>query len=58
MDRREIVLLGTLTVAMFNVGIIWLTQAVVYPVWALVGEPEWSAYHEAHKRARSCRPRC
>ncbi|HUR04643.1 MAG TPA: hypothetical protein VM347_19015 [Nonomuraea sp.] len=46
----EIVLLGTLTVAMFNVGVIWLTQVVVYPVWALVGESEWSAYHEAHKR--------
>lgn len=50
MDAREIVLLGTLAVAMFNVGVIWLTQVVVYPVWALVGEPEWQRFHEAHKR--------
>jgi hypothetical protein len=49
-DAREIVVLGTLAVAMFNVGVIWLTQRVVYPVWALVGEHEWRAYHEAHKR--------
>jgi hypothetical protein len=44
------VVLGTLAVAMFNVGVIWLTQRVVYPVWALVGAREWRAYHEAHKR--------
>lgn len=50
MDARETVLLGTLAVAMFNVGVIWLTQRVVYPVWTLVGEHEWRAYHEAHKR--------
>ncbi|RVX41255.1 hypothetical protein EDD27_3751 [Nonomuraea polychroma] len=50
MNTSEIVLLATLTAAMFNVGVIWLTQVVVYPVWALVGESEWSAYHEAHKR--------
>jgi hypothetical protein len=42
--------LGTPAVAMFNVGIIWLTQLVVYPVWALVGEQEWRTYHDAHER--------
>ena len=47
---RETLVLGTLAVAMFNVGVIWLTQRVVYPVWTLVGEQEWRAYHEAHKR--------
>lgn len=50
MDTRETLVLGTLAVAMFNVGVIWLTQRVVYPVWTLVGEREWHAYHEAHKR--------
>ncbi|MEV0622688.1 hypothetical protein AB0I81_55885 [Nonomuraea sp. NPDC050404] len=50
MDASTMVLLGTLTVAMFNVGVIWLTQVVVYPAWALVGEAEWSAFHDAHKR--------
>ncbi|MEV7098099.1 hypothetical protein AB0M80_35190 [Amycolatopsis sp. NPDC051045] len=50
MDVREMVVLGTLAVAMFNVGVIWLTQRVVYPVWTLVGEREWGAYHDAHKR--------
>ncbi|SEF83428.1 hypothetical protein SAMN05444920_101796 [Nonomuraea solani] len=50
MRTSEVVLLATLIVAMFNAGVIWLTQLVVYPVWALVGEAEWSAYHDAHKR--------
>lgn len=50
MDTPETVLLGTLAVAMFNVGVIWLTQRVVYPVWTLVGEKEWCTYHDAHKR--------
>ena len=50
MNAREVVLLGTLAVAMFNVGVIWLTPVVVYPVWAPVGEPERNADHEAHKR--------
>lgn len=50
MDVRETVLLGTVAVTMFNVGVIWLTQRVVYPVWTLVGEHEWRAYHDAHKR--------
>jgi hypothetical protein len=50
MDARDIVVLGALAVAMFNVGVIWLTQRVVYPVWTLVGEHEWRAFHEAHKR--------
>ncbi|UJW32007.1 hypothetical protein L3Q67_43805 [Saccharothrix sp. AJ9571] len=50
MDAREVVVLGTLAVAMFNVGVIWLTQRVVYPVWALVGADDWRAYHNAHKR--------
>jgi hypothetical protein len=27
-----------------------LTQITVYPVWPLVGEHEWRAYHDAHKR--------
>jgi hypothetical protein len=49
-DARDVVVLGTLAVAMFNVGVIWLTQRVVYPVWALIGEHEWRAYHDAHKR--------
>jgi hypothetical protein len=50
MDARDVVVLGALAVAMFNVGVIWLTQRVVYPVWTLVGDHEWRAFHAAHER--------
>jgi hypothetical protein len=32
-------------------GIGWVVQCVVYPAFALVGQPEWAAYHARHTRA-------
>jgi len=42
------VLLLTLALSFYNVGIIWLMQVHVYPLFKLVGEDEWTAYHTAH----------
>jgi hypothetical protein len=36
--------------AVWDAIVLHTTQRVVYPVWTLVGEQEWRAYHEAHKR--------
>lgn len=32
-------------------GVGWVVQCVVYPAFALVGAPEWAAYHARHTRA-------
>lgn len=32
-------------------GVGWVVQCVVYPAFALVGAPEWTAYHARHTRA-------
>jgi hypothetical protein len=32
-------------------GVAWTVQLVVYPAFALVGEPRWAAYHARHTRA-------
>ncbi len=32
-------------------GIGWVVQVVVYPAFALVGDPQWAGYHRAHQRA-------
>jgi hypothetical protein len=32
-------------------GVAWVSLAVVYPAFALVGSAEWPSYHAAHVRA-------
>jgi hypothetical protein len=32
-------------------GVGWVVQLVVYPAFALVGDPEWPRYHDRHMRA-------
>src|SRR6266545_3656257 len=47
MDRETSgrwLLLATLALAWYNVGIIWLVQ-VSYRLWAFVGRQEFAAYH-------------
>lgn len=48
MTIAEWILLPTLGLAFYNVGIIWLMQVHVYPLFKLVGEDEWIPYHTAH----------
>ncbi len=31
------------------VGLIWFVQVVHYPLFALVGAPEWGRFHDAHR---------
>lgn len=44
-------LLVHLTATAVPAGIGWVVQVLVYPAFALVGEPQWAAYHRAHQRA-------
>lgn len=44
-------LLAHLAATAVLAGIGWVVQVVVYPAFALVGEPQWAAYHRAHQRA-------
>jgi hypothetical protein len=30
-------------------GVAWTVQLVVYPAFALVGDPEWTGYHRRHR---------
>jgi hypothetical protein len=39
--------LANLAVSFYNVGLIWLTQVVCYPLWAYVGRDQFYAYHGA-----------
>lgn len=48
MSVADWVLLIALVVGFYNVGIIWLMQVHVYPLFGLVGEDEWVSYHTAH----------
>jgi hypothetical protein len=40
-------LLITCALSIYNVGQVWLVQLSSYPLWARVGQQEFSAYHAA-----------
>lgn len=48
MTIAEWVLLLTLALSFYNVGIIWVMQVHIYPLFGLVGEEEWVPYHTVH----------
>lgn len=39
-----------LVLAAFMAGVIWVMQVVHYPLFARVGDAEWRAYEDAHRR--------
>ena len=41
-------LLAVLLATAFMAGLSWFISVVHYPLFALVGEAEWTAYHAAH----------
>ena len=41
------VLLATLVLAWFHVGVVWLVQTVSWPIFAHVGQDEFEEYHLA-----------
>ena len=45
----EALLLAHAAVSLALVGLIWFVQVVHYPLFALVGDERWAAYHEAHR---------
>jgi hypothetical protein len=47
MNANRWLLLVNLAVGFYNVGLIWLTQVVCYPLWGHVGKAEFSQYHLA-----------
>lgn len=48
MSGPDLVLAITLALSFYNVGVIWLMQMHVYPLFGLVGEDEWTGYHTMH----------
>src|SRR5215469_859400 len=46
-----IALLVTLAFSLYMTGMIWSMQLLEYPLFALVGPKEFSAYHRRHNRA-------
>ena len=42
--------IANLVAAVALCGLIWTIQLVHYPLFALVGEAQWVAYGEAHRR--------
>jgi hypothetical protein len=42
--------LCSLVAAAFMAGVGWLVSVVQYPLFALVGDDAWTAYHDAHRR--------
>jgi hypothetical protein len=50
MTAALIVLLVNDALAFVNVGLIWMMQLQIYPLWAFVGKAQWVAYHAEHWR--------
>jgi hypothetical protein len=47
MTRNHWLLLGTLALALYGVGQVWLVQLSSYPLWSYVGQQEFKVYHLA-----------
>lgn len=50
MNAAEWILVVVLALSCYNVGIIWLMQIHVYPLFGVVGVGEFRAYHGEHWR--------
>lgn len=51
MGKSFAVLLVNLCATWFLVGLIWIVQSIHYPGFAMVGVPDWNAYHLKHMTA-------
>lgn len=49
-DAIRMILMVNVAATLFMVGLIWFVQVVHYPLFARVGESEFSAYEQAHRR--------
>ena len=47
------ILLATLLATAMMAGLSWFVSIVHYPLFALVGQPEWRSYHAAHSSRTS-----
>ncbi|MBV8730754.1 MAG: hypothetical protein JO336_13200 [Acidobacteriia bacterium] len=47
MGFTDWLLIGTLALAWYHVGFVWLVQVVAWPLFAYVGIKEFEAYHKA-----------
>jgi len=48
---RDLILLFSLTFALYRVGDIWTFQVVLFPLWQRVRAADFPAYHQAHFRS-------
>ena len=47
MHFSDWLLVGTLALVWYHVGIVWLVQVVAWPLFGYVGHSEFEAYHQA-----------
>jgi hypothetical protein len=47
---NDLILLFSLTFALYHIGHIWPFQVVLFPLWRRVGAKEFPAYHQAQFR--------